>query len=75
VADAAFERLLAEIRASAIAAVTPPPTRCDGCLYWRPAASITVVSIRGHRFQFCPGCEHARWHHPDEITIHEARHA
>jgi len=72
-AAAAFSRLLEEIKADAIRAVTPAPrvgphARCDGCGYWRPAESLTVVSIRGHRFAWCPGCERQRHHHPDETS-------
>ncbi len=64
-ADAAFERLPADIKA-----VTP--TRCDGCGYWRPLESLTVVLLRGHRFRWCAGCNRDRVHHPEEIVTQEA---
>ena len=70
-ADPAFERLLAEIKADAIRAVTP--TRCDGCGYPRPAESLTVVLLRGHRYRWCPGCDRQRMHHPEEVGIQEGR--
>jgi hypothetical protein len=66
--------VLEAIKADAIRAVTPL-ARCDGCGYWRPAASVTVVSIRGHRFAWCPGCNGQRQPHPEEIVVREGRHA
>jgi hypothetical protein len=71
-ADASFERLLDDIRGDLIRAVTPP-ARCDGCLYWCPVETLTVVQLRVYRFRYCPGCERQRMHHPEEVQIQEGR--
>ena len=57
-------------------AVTPPVApreRCQGCGYRVPAASLTVTTVRGHRFQWCAACERDRYHNPEEIVISPER--
>jgi hypothetical protein len=70
-ADPAFELLLEQIKGDLIRAAMP--ARCEGCGYWRPVGTLTVVQLRGHRFRYCPACERQRMHHPEEVVIQERR--
>ncbi len=70
-ADPASTHLLEEIKADVIRAVRSP-ARCEGCGYWRPVETLTVVLLGGHHYRWCPGCNRDRVHHPEEIVTQEA---
>jgi hypothetical protein len=46
--------------------------QCDGCGYWQPVESVTVVSLRGQQFRWCPVCDHQRMKHPEETVTRKA---